>query len=329
MSSKKEMTVTNAEKAVLFLLSLDEEIARPIVHELSEADIRKLRTVASTMREVQKDSVDKTFREFMELSDNAIAVPRGGLRYLRRLSVDALGEDRARAVFEDGVTSPLARLESASPEDVAALLANEPPQLAAAVLSMMSPRSAAAILAELDDGRQASIVKSVSRMTQLPASVIDDVAAALAASLPSSDASTLVTVDGVAKAAELLNASGKATATTILTTLEAEDAGLATTVRQAMFVFDDLVRLDARAMRTLLSEVQTDRLTIALKGTTAEVLAAVLRGLSQRAGDLIKDDLENLRNVRKADVEAARREVVDVALRLEGEGKIILFSEEE
>lgn len=330
MKNRAEVTVlTNAEKAVLFLLSLDEEVARPIVDELSEDDLRKLRTVASAMREVPKDAVDRTFTEFLERSDKAVAVPRGGLRYLRRLSAGSIGEERARVVFEDGVTGPLAKLEAAAPEDVASLLTNEPPQLAAAILSMLTPAAAAEILTALGDERQAAIVKQVSRMTQLPASVLEDVAAALAAALPSSEATALVNVDGVAKAAELLNATGKTASSTILATLEAEDPELAAIVRQAMFTFEDLSRLDSRAMRNLLREVATDRLTVALKNAPTEVLDAIFRGLSSRAGDLIRDDLENMGHVRKADIEAARKEVVEVALRLEAAGTISLGREEE
>lgn len=326
----EDLVLTNAEKAVLFLLSLDEEVARPIVDELSEDDIRKLRSVASSMREVPKDAVDRTFSEFLDRSDKAVAVPRGGLRYLRRLSAKSLGEERARAVFEDGAAqSPLAKLEAAAPEDVAALLANEPPQLAAAILSMLEPNAAAEILTALGDERQAAIVKQVSRMTQLPASVLEDVASALAAALPSPDATELMVVDGVAKAAELLNATGKTASSTILATLEAEDPELAGIVRQAMFTFDDLARLDSRAMRNLLREVATDRLTIALKNAPEDVLEAVFRGLSSRAGDLIRDDLENMGHVRKADIETARKEVLEVALRLEAAGTISLGREEE
>ncbi len=321
--------LTNAEKAVLFLLSLDEEVARPIVSELTEIDIRKLRAVASTMREVPKDAALRTFSEFLERSDKAVAVPRGGLRYLRRLSIGALGEERARAVFEDGVTSPFARLEAASAEDVAGLLANEPPQLAAAILSMLAPTSAAEILMALGEERQTIIVKQVSRMTQLPASVLEDVAAALAAALPAAQTSTQVSVDGIAKAAELLNASGKAASTTILASLEIDDPDLAATVRGAMFTFDDLERLDARSMRALLREVATERLTVALKNAPSEVLEAVFRGLSQRAAELIRDDLENMGHARKADIEAARKEVVESALRLEAAGTLSLGREEE
>ena len=316
--------LTNAEKAVLFLLSLDESVARPIVEELGEEEIRKLRTVASTMREVPKDAIEHTFKEFIGRSGSAVAVPRGGLPYLRRLSAGALGEDRTRAVFEDGVTSPLTRLERARPEDVAALLEAEPPQLAAAILSVMVPTSASPILFAMSEERQAAVVRNVGRMTQVPATVLEDVAAALAASLPSSDAATLVSVDGVAKAAELLNSTGKGGQELILGFLDTDDPELANDVRQAMFTFEDLSRVSSRQMRVLLREVAGDRLVLALKGSTDELINAILAGLSSRAATLVRDDLEALANARKADVLAARREVVATALRLETDGQLDL-----
>lgn len=321
--------MTGAEKAVLFLLSLDEKVAGPIVNELGESDLRKLRAVASTMHEVPASALSDTFREFLARASSAVAVPRGGLPYLRRLSAGALGEERARDVFEDGVTSPLARLENAPPDTVASLLATEPPQLVAAILARLDASNAASILASMSVDRQTTVVAHVSRMTELPAKVLEDVATALANELPAEDAATLVSVDGVAKAADLLNAAGREASTAILKELEQRDDALAKTVRQAMFTFADLRRLDARAMRELLREVSTERLTIALKGAPPEVVEAVFAGLSARAAELVRDDLELLRKVPTRDLEAARREVVDVALRLESEGRLDLGREEE
>ncbi len=318
---------TGAEKAVLFLLSLDEPVASSIVSELTEADLRKLRAVASTMREVPAGAIDETFREFLDRSSAAVAVPRGGLPYLRRLSAGALGEARARELFEDGTTSPLARLEGAAPDAVAALLANEPPQLIAAVLARMEPKAAAAILGAMPVPRQTTVIAHVGEMTELPAKVVEDVAMALAGELPTEDAATLVSVDGVAKAAEMLNAAGRATSTVILEQIEAQNATLASEVRQAMFTFEDLVGVDPRAMRELRRAPPGERLTLALKGASQAVLDAVFAGLSTRAAELIKDDLEVLGKVRKADVDAARREVIEVALKLEGQGRIDLGRE--
>lgn len=321
--------ITGPEKAVLFLLSLDEEAARPIVNELTEGDLRKLRTVAATMREVPTGALDEAFREFLARSSSAVALPRGGLPYLRRLSTSALGEERTRAVFEDGVTSPLARLEAASSDAVSALLANEPPQLAAAVLARMEPGAAASILTAMPEDRQAAVVAHVGRLTELPARIVEEIASALAKELPTEDASTLVSVDGVARAAEILNATGRECSTRILGSIGDLDSPLAGDVRMAMFTFEDLVRVDARAMREILREVPGERVTLALKGASPEVASAIFAGLSSRAAEMMRDDLEILGRVRKADVEAARKEVVEAALRLETEGRVSLGREGE
>lgn len=321
--------LTGPEKAVLFLLSLDEEVATPIVREMSDAELKKLRAVAATMREVQRGAIDATFREFLDRSTSSVAVPRGGLPYLRRLSAEALGEARAREVFDNRETSPLARLEIAPPEAVGALLSNEPPQIAGAILAQLDDAASAAILGTMTPERQAMVLAHVSRMTEVPATVLEDMAAAIADELPSSDAATLVTVDGVAKAAAILNASPKEASKAVLAELEAKDADAAKEVREAMFTCEDLVRLDPRAMRELLREVPTERLTLSLKDAPDAVRDAVFAGLSKRAAELINDDLQLLGKVRKADVEAARLEVVQAALRLESEGKIDLGLESE
>lgn len=321
--------LSGPEKAVLFLLSLDEEVAAPIVSELTETDLRKLRAVASTMREIPTGAMEETFRDFLARSSQAVAVPRGGLPYLRKLSAGAFGEARAREVFEDGVTSPLARLEGASPEAVGTLLASEPPQLAGAILARMAPDAAAEILAVLPQERQAAVIAHVGRMTEIQANILEDVAAAIARELPSSDNTTAVNIDGIAKAADILNAAGKDTSKGILAELEQADEPLATQVKQAMFTFNDLVRLDAKAMRTLLREVPTDKLSVALKGASEEVANAIFAGVSSRAAELIRDDLELLGNIRKSEIDAARLEIVQAALRLEGEGKLDLGREQE
>jgi flagellar motor switch protein FliG len=320
--------MTGPEKAVLFLLSLDEEVARPIVRDLDEEQLRKLRTVAATMHEVSPEALEETYRDFVSHARRAVALPRGGVPYLRRLSAEALGEERASAVFDEAPPNPIARIEHAPIDVVCALLAEEPPQIAGALLSKLAAPVAASILASMDPERQAAVIAHVGRMTEVPASALEDMAAALAAALPSSEARAVLSVDGVTRAAEILKACGKESSVAILGSLEAVDGNLAADVRKAMFTFDDLARLDARAMRELLREVPTDRLTVALKGASVRVSSAVFAGLSARAAELIRDDLDVLGNVRKAEVEKARAEIVEIALRLEAEGKLDLSSEE-
>src|SRR5439155_13053091 len=128
------------------------------------------------------------------------------------------------------------------PDAVGALLASEPPQLAAAILARIEPGAAAAVLASMPMERQSAVVAHVGRLTELPAKAVEDIASALANELPTADAATLVSVDGLAKAAEMLNAAGREVSLAILQGIEAQDSALAAEVRQAMFTFDDLRR---------------------------------------------------------------------------------------
>lgn len=318
------MTLSGPEKAVLFLLTLDEEVAGPIVRELSDADLRKLRAVASTMHKVPVAALDETCRDFLEKSATSVAMPRGGLRYLRKLSTGAFGEERTKNLFEEGVTSPFARLEMAPADAVAALFADEPPQLLGAILSRLTPPAAAAILAALPEEQRAAAIDHVGKMTEVQASLLEDVANAIARELPDPNASSSVNVDGISRAAEILNATGRELSASLLLTLGDDDPSLADQIRRAMFTFDDLARVDARSMRELVRECPSDRLTLALKGASAALLEAILAGMSSRAAALIRDDLEVLASAKKRDVEAARQEIVTLALRLEEEGRIDL-----
>ena len=311
---------------MLFLLSLEEGVAGPIVNELSIGDLRKLREVASTMREVSAGALDETYKEFVERTNDAIAVPRGGLPYLKRLAVGALGPRRAHEVFDPTAlpSSPLRRLEHAPPDAVAALLESESPQLVGAIVARLNPKTAAEILSALEPELEAEVLTCLARMTDLPAGVLEDVATALTHELPSPEAETLISINGVTKTAEILNAAGLRQTATILENMETDEPDLAREIRLAMFTFEDLRVLDKRGMRDLLREVATDKLVMALKDASTELSEAVFAGLSQRAAKLIRDDIEVLGKVRKKDVTAARQEVVQTALRLEAEGTIDL-----
>jgi flagellar motor switch protein FliG len=180
------------------------------------------------------------------------------------------------------------------------------------------------VLGAMPAERQAIVMTRVTRLTELPASTLEEVAGALAAELPTGEGATTLSMDGMARAAAILNAAPKEIAVGVLSTIEAEQPELSRDLRLAMFTFGDLTRLDPKAMRTLLREIPTDKLTLSLKGAADDIMAAVFSGLSTRASEVIRDELELLSNPRKADVEAARTEVIETALRLEAEGVLDL-----
>jgi flagellar motor switch protein FliG len=272
------------------------------------------------MKEVSKGSLDTTFREFLEKTGEAVALPRGGVRYLRRLTTTTHGEDAARDVFDEATATPMQRIERAKPQDLAALLMSEPVQLVAAFVSVLPAKLSAGVLQEMDAERQQEIVRAVTELKEIPTTALEEAAEAIAAVLPVSDGGTVQTIDGMSKAAQVINAADKS----VQQAIESNDPELLEKVREAMFTFEDLKKLDERAMRMLLREVPAERLVLALKGAEDDLIDALLAGLSSRAAQLIRDDLDVLGYVKKPEIEAARREVVGVALRLESEGRLEL-----
>lgn len=319
--------LTGPQKAVLMLLSLDEATAAPITSELDADDLRKLQQVASTMRAVPAGALAQVYAEFVERSQQAVAVPRGGVRYLRRIATRALGEARAREIFAENTQSPLDRLANADPETLAGVLEHEHPQLVAAILSQLPPDRSATIVEKLPEELQTNVLERLATMTEVPQRLLQDVAQALSAELPVTDSESGSTaVDGVAQTAALVRRMGQKLGDALLTRLSGADETLAAEIRRAMYTFEDLKLLDARGLRSLLEAVPADRLTLALKTSSDSLKNHIFSAMSKRAAERVREDLEMLGGVRLADVEAAQQEIVEQCLKLASEGVISLES---
>jgi len=318
------MELSGPEKAVLMLLSLDEATATPILSEMDASDVRKLREAASNMRAVPATALEHVYAEFIQQTKEAVAVPRGGVRYLRRLAGRAMGEVKASEIFVDQKESALDRLSAAEPAAIASVMENEHPQLVAAILSQLDNEKAARVLENLPEGGRAQVLERLGTMTEIPSALLEEVATALAAELPTAQGDTVRTVDGVARSAALVRRMGRETGEALLGVLEEGNQELATEIRRAMYTFEDLSVLDARALRSLLEAVPVEKLTMAMKTATESLRNHIFTSMSKRAAERIKEDMEVMGGVRLADVEAAQREIVEVALRLDAEGTISL-----
>jgi flagellar motor switch protein FliG len=318
------MELSGPEKAVLMLLSLDEATATPILSEMDAADVRKLREAASNMRAVPATSLELVYAEFIQQTKEAVAVPRGGVRYLRRLAGKAMGEVKASEIFVDQKESALDRLSAAEPSAIASVMENEHPQLVAAILSQLDNEKAARVLENLPEASRAQVLERLGTMTEIPSALLEEVASALSAELPTAQADTVRTVDGVARSAALVRRMGRETGEALLGVLEEGNQELATEIRRAMYTFEDLSVLDARALRSLLEAVPVEKLTMAMKTASESLRNHIFTSMSKRAAERIKEDMEVMGGVRLADVEAAQREIVEVALRLDAEGTISL-----
>ena len=318
------MELSGPEKAVLMLLSLDEATATPILSEMDAGDVRKLREAASNMRAVPATALELVYAEFIQQTKEAVAVPRGGVRYLRKLTGRAMGEVRAAEIFVDQQESALERLAAADPSAIASVMENEHPQLVAAILSQLDNEKAARVLEQLPEASRSQVLERLGTMTEIPSALLEEVATALAAELPTSQKDTVRTVDGIARSAALVRRMGRETGEALLGTLEEGNQELATEIRRAMYTFEDLSVLDARALRSLLEAVPVEKLTMAMKTASESLRNHIFTSMSKRAAERIKEDMEVMGGVRLADVEAAQREIVEVALRLDAEGTISL-----
>jgi flagellar motor switch protein FliG len=310
------IVVSEVDKALVFLLSLEPEVAARVVSLLSDGELRRVRDAAerAPLADSGLATREVVFREFVSRSSRAVAVPRGAARYIEQLAGGRLDEQ------EPPVPDALQQIAAARGPDVAAILEREPAQLSAALLAQLPSVSAARILEAMPPEREAAIVLALGRLSRVPQGVLAGVAAAVAKELPIVDEQPM---EGFSRAAAILNARGRKRAGALLEELGKQEPALADRVRQAMFTFEDLASLEPVGMRLLLREVRNERLTVALKGARPEVTQAILASMSERAARVVRDDLESLR-VKSEEIEAVRREMVQIALRLEADGILSL-----
>jgi flagellar motor switch protein FliG len=319
-----ERELSGAEKAVLLLLSLDEGAAAPIVGELAPEHIELLRAAAGQMKSVPANALHQVYAEFLSKSSEAVAVPRGGMGFIRRISARALGEPETQRIFGDKPLTSIDRVAAAEVDTLAGLLINEDPQLIAALLSQIPPDKAAAVLELLPEEIRPNVLTRLGSMTEIPGHLVEEIASALCAELPEPGAGGGVAVDGVSRSAALVRALSREVGELLLADVEAENEPLAQEIRQAMYSFEDLKSVDAKSMRELLKAVPGDRLTLSIKTASAELANHIFSGMSKRAAERVREDLEQLGAVRLADVEAAQQEIVEIALRLAAEGTLTL-----
>jgi flagellar motor switch protein FliG len=308
----------------LWLLSVDEEVAVRILGELEESEVQRLHEAAKSLKQVSAEQIAMVHREYFELTRPGVLRLRGTTGYLGRLVEQAMGSEKAAALF--GPSTPEtpeepSGLEHADVGLLASVLSREHPQIIAAVVAHIDPERAAMVVQQLDEELRREVIGRVATIGPVPPDALERVEKVLAAGLPTTETDA-VDVDGVRTAAVLLNRLVPDEAEDLLNALEGHDAEAAASVRRAMFRFDDLVELDTRGFQTLLKEVQSDQLLLALKTAPEELRKKVFASLSKRAAEMLRDDLEVMGPARLSDVELAQQAVVDVALQLRAEGTL-------
>ncbi|RMI06753.1 flagellar motor switch protein FliG [Cellulomonas triticagri] len=325
--------LTGTQKAAMLLMQLGRERAAKVMSRLDVPEIEELTAEILRLDHVDQTLADEVVEEFYSASMIGPGV-NGGLGYATQLLEGALGRDEAAGMIERLQTSmagqPFEFLQNADARQVLSLLNGEHPQAVALVLAHLRPEHASAILAGLPPDLQSEVAHRIALMERAS----PDVVAVIAESMQRK-ASTVLTpnelsaVGGVQPLVEIINRADPTTEKLILEGLQNRDEALADEVRSRMFVFGDTVLLEDRAMQLVLRQVETNELSVALKGAAPEVRDKILRNLSERARENLEEEIELLGPVRLSQVEEARAGIVQAIRRLEESGQIVIRREGE
>jgi flagellar motor switch protein FliG len=323
------MRPKGAEKGLLFLVSLEEAVATKVLKCMSPEEVRTLRAAAETMREVEPTTLASVHVEFAQQMERGVTSLKGSSAYLRRLVGQALGEGKAAELWTDvkegsGAVQQLAELDLAT---ILGIVEREHPQTIAVILSQIAATRAAEILNKMSPERQAQVLLRLAQLESIPNGVIEEIERQFAQEIDALSSGSRHKIDGLNSAGGLLKRMDSERTDALLEELNSIDTTLAEKLKKALFVFEDLVRIDGRGMQSLLKEVATDQLVLALKTASDEMREKVFASVSSRAAGMLREELELLGPTRIADVEQAQQAIVEQALRLEREGTIQIARE--
>lgn len=324
-------TTAGRDRAALVLLAFDEDVAAEVLRHLNESEVKALTECAEKLPPEVLRALDPTLEDFeREMRAGSPVSSKKAGAYFRGLAERALGPERARRMLAPPKPpgGPIDTIRTARIATVAELLGEEHPQIAAVILSQLPRDRAANILRAIAPDRQVDIIGRIAALKELPSQTIDVASEALAKALASAGAlgggDDQQELEGIPLAASLLNELSAEESQRILTELEGTYEGVAPRVRQAMFTFEDLARVDKRSLPALMRDVSSDLLLTALKTASLEVRDHFFSAVSSRAADTMRDELASMPPLKLSEVERAQQEIVDCALRLAAEGRMTL-----
>ncbi|GAA6121319.1 flagellar motor switch protein FliG [Acidovorax sp. FG27] len=314
--------------AAIMLMSLGEEEAAEVFKHLSPKEVQKLGETIARMKSVSREKVDAVINRFSnDAAAQSLLVSDTG-NYVRSVLKRALGDDKAALlidrILQGGDVSGIESLKWMDPLSVAELLRNEHPQIVAAILVHLDPDQSSAILMQLSDRQRGEVLLRIATLEGIQPTALKDLNEVLFKVLAGGDKIRKSSLGGVKSAAEIINLLGSGMDATVLESIRGYDPDLAQKIMDKMFVFDDVMKLDDRAIQTVLREVASETLVVALKGAQPELREKFLSNMSSRAADAMREDLESRGPMRLSEVEAQQKEILKTVRRLSEEGQIVM-----
>lgn len=316
------------EDAAILLMSLGEEEASEVFKHLQPKEVQRLGETISKLKSISRDRFDAVLERFQaNADDQGILVPNTD-EYVKSVLRRALGDDKANLLLDRIVQTSentgLDTLKWMDATSVAELLRQEHPQITAAILVHLDADQAAEILKQLNERQRNEVMVRLATLDGIQPAAMSELNEVMRKVLSGGSRAKKANLGGVKVAAEILNMMGSSIETSVLDYVREADADLAQKIQDSMFIFDDLDKVDDKGIQSLLKEVQSESLVVALKGASPELREKIFRNMSSRAAETLREDLESRGPVRLSEVEAEQKEMLKVVRRLADEGQLVL-----
>jgi flagellar motor switch protein FliG len=320
---------SGAQKAAILLLSFGEDISAEIFKHMSEFEIKRIGSAMSRLGRLEQDIIDDVINEFYQILQQNRKFFYGGNDFTKKVIGSAFKGGEAEDLIEQlalGSSANLDSLELIDPRTLATFIRNEHPQTIALILAHLDPKKCGECLKMLPESLHTEIILRIANLDAVAPEIIDEIDDVLRNEIQALGSISTQKIGGVEPIAEMLNLIDKATEEQILDNLEERDPDLAEQIRQLMFVFDDLIKVDDRGIQELIKNVNNDKWKVALKTASESVRELVFKNMSERAAVMLREDMEAMAAVKLSEVENTQFEIVQIARKLEEEGKIIIAS---
>lgn len=321
------------EKSAILLMTLGENEAAAVLKYLEPKEVQKISSAMIKLKNIGREQISAVFHDFLKVASDKTTIGMDSSEYIRGMLTQALGDDKAAGLLDrimnNSDTSGIESLKWMDPGSVAELIGNEHPQIIATILVHLDPDQSATILKMFTERIRNDVLLRISTLNSIQPLALRELNDVLGKLMSSGGTGKKHLQDGVGAAAEILNFMGSALETEMMASVRSFDPELAQKIEDKMFIFENILDIDDRGIQLILREVQSESLVIALKGANEELREKVFKNMSQRAAEMMREDLESKGPVKLSDVETNQKEILKTVRRLSDEGQISLGGKNE
>jgi len=319
--------LTGMQKAAVLMVTLGDETASNIFKYLEEDEIQTISREIAITRHVQPEVAEEVMEEFHTMTQARSYISQGGIEYAKKLLIKSVGPEVARKIIDRLVkalesSAGFTSLERANPQQLSKFIQSEHPQTIALILAHLNSSQAAELISSLPEALRSDVAMRMASLQEISPEVVRRISLILEQKLEALGSFATEAYGGVRAVAELFNRMDRNTGRAVLEKIETENPQLAASIRDLMFVFDDILLIDDPGITEILKRADKKTLTIALKGTSEELQNQFFRNMSSRAVELMKEEMEFMGPVKLKDVEKSQHEIVEIVRQLEEEGVI-------